>query len=108
MPAKWRAGVLGVSLTLAIATIWLLAADKTPQKVRRDSAQQTFQAGNFKDAYQALRTLALDPQADPLQVGSDLRTALTCLQRLGRANEIDAFREAVIRVHARNWRLLET
>src|SRR5262249_40920871 len=31
-----------------------------------------------------------------------------CLQQLGRADEIDEFREGVITAHAKNWRLLET
>src|SRR5262249_20264199 len=69
---------------------------------------KTFQAGNYKDAYEGLRKLALDPKNDRLQVGGDLELAIRCLQQLGRTDEIDDFREAVIEVHKQNWRLLET
>jgi uncharacterized protein YfaS (alpha-2-macroglobulin family) len=69
---------------------------------------RAYEAGNFKDAYEGLRKLALDPADDPLQVGHDLDTAVTCLQRLGRTDEVDDFREAVIAAHKGNWRLLET
>ncbi len=72
----------------------------------RQAARQAMQEGHFKDAYEAFRKLALDPQDDPLQVGADLDAAIHCLQRLNRTNEIDDFREAVIAVHKGNWRLL--
>src|SRR5207248_5763187 len=54
-----------------------------------------------------LRKLALDPNDDPMKVGSDLELAVTCLRNLGRVDEIDDFREAVIAAHAKNWRLLK-
>jgi uncharacterized protein YfaS (alpha-2-macroglobulin family) len=69
---------------------------------------QAYQAGNFRDAYDGLRRLALDPKDDPAKVGQDLETAVASLHRLGRSDETDDFREAVIKAHARNWRLLET
>ncbi len=69
---------------------------------------KTFQAGNFKDAYEGLRQLALDPADDPLKVGNDLTTAVQCLNQLGRTEEFDEFVEAVIGVHQKNWRLLDT
>ena len=63
--------------------------------------------GNYKDAYEGYRALALDPRTDPNRVGSDLQQAVTCLAQLGRVDEIDDFREAVIAVHKDNWRLLQ-
>jgi uncharacterized protein YfaS (alpha-2-macroglobulin family) len=87
--------------------VWLLGADGPPQQVRRDGLLKAEQAGNVRDAYEGFRKLALDPKDDPLQVGADLDHAVACLQRLGRSDEIDAFREAVIDVHKQNWRLLE-
>jgi uncharacterized protein YfaS (alpha-2-macroglobulin family) len=72
----------------------------------REQAQRTMQQGNFKDAYELFRKLALDPKCDPQRVGDDLHLATQCLQRLNRVNEIDALREAVIEVHKANWRLL--
>src|SRR5262249_310216 len=50
----------------------------------------------------------LDPKDDPAEVSEDLRTGISCLQRLGRSDEIDDFREAVVEAHKTNWRLLAT
>src|SRR5262249_5631209 len=65
-------------------------------------------AGNFKDAYLLFRELAVDPKCDPKHVSADLKGGVHCLQRLGRVEELDEFREAIIAVHKDNWRLLET
>ncbi len=93
-----------VGTVMGVVTMWSIAAAPSPDQ--RAAAQKQFQAGNFKDAYEAFRKLALDPNDDPLRVGDDLTMAVQCLQRLGRVNESDAFREEVIKVHAGNWRLL--
>jgi uncharacterized protein YfaS (alpha-2-macroglobulin family) len=108
MLAKSRAGVVMGTLALAVAAAWLLAAAPPSQQERRDGLMKAYQAGNFKDAYDGLRKLALDPGDDPLQVGKDLGNGVSCLQNLGRSDEIDEFREAVIGVHKKNWRLLES
>ena len=83
-------------------------AEPGSQTAARQRLRQAFEAGNFKDAYEGLRELALNPNADPRQVGDDLQLAIQALQRLNRVNEIDAFREAVISAHKQNWRLLWT
>ncbi|MHB1422984.1 MAG: alpha-2-macroglobulin family protein, partial [Gemmataceae bacterium] len=120
MHGKQAAMVLGAAVSFLVPTLrvgthpsfphgareWI-AADQAalPQ---RDTLMKAFQAGNFKDACDGLRKLALDPHDDPAKVGQDLTTAITCLQRLGRSDEIDDFREAVIDVHRGNGFLLET
>jgi uncharacterized protein YfaS (alpha-2-macroglobulin family) len=86
--------------------IWLLAAAPDPSAARQE-AQKAFQAGNFRDAYEGYRKLALDPKDDPKQVGNDLQQAIDALRRLNRVEEVDAFRKQVIDVHKDNWRLLE-
>jgi hypothetical protein len=63
------------------------------------------QAGNWKDAYEGFRKPALGPKANPEQVGSALANGIQCLDNLGR---VDDFREGVMAVHAKHWRLLET
>ncbi len=73
----------------------------TPQR-----AEKLFNDGNWKEAYEAYSRLALDPEADPRQVGVYLTNAVQCLRTLGRRNEIDAFRENVVDAHSTNWRLL--
>ena len=62
--------------------------------------------GNFKDAYEGFRRLALNKDDDPRKVGDDLRDALVCLQRLGRIDEADDFREKVVEIHKGEWPLL--
>ena len=46
-------------------------------------------------------------KTDPQHAGSDLGRAIECLVKLGRVDEIDAFREAVVAVHKASWRLLQ-
>src|SRR5688500_10646848 len=83
-----------------------VAAAAPGEQERRDEANKTMQAGNFKEAYDAFRALALEPGSDPLKVGDDLHHAVECLQRLGRLDEGDKFREEVVAAHKANWRLL--
>src|SRR5215831_11888257 len=106
MLAMSKGKVLSVVVAVAAVT-WLFAAQPSQQE-QREKLHKTMQASNWKDAYDGLRKLALDPKDDPAKVGDDLTRAIQCLYQLGRADEIDDFREAVIKVHEKNWRLLET
>jgi uncharacterized protein YfaS (alpha-2-macroglobulin family) len=108
MTANHRAGLLGGLLALAATSVLLLAADDFTPQARREALLKAFHAGNYKDAYDGLRKLALDPKDDPSLVGQDLVTAVQCLRSLGRTDEVDDFREAVLAVHKDNWRLLDT
>ncbi|MBL8796167.1 MAG: alpha-2-macroglobulin [Planctomycetia bacterium] len=103
---KLAAGFFCCSL-LAAGGLWLTAADKPPVQTDRPKFMKTYQDGNYKDAYEGLRQLALDPKSDPAQVSNDLNTGIQCLHQLGRIDEVDEFREAVIKAHGQNWRLLE-
>jgi uncharacterized protein YfaS (alpha-2-macroglobulin family) len=108
MLRNWRLRAVGGALLLAAAAVWLMAADKPAQQEVRQKAMKAHQDGNWKDAYESLRKLALDPTDDSDKVSQDLNTAIHCLQQLGRVDEIDEFREGVISAHGKNWRLLET
>jgi uncharacterized protein YfaS (alpha-2-macroglobulin family) len=89
--------------------VCLVAADSpSPFATSREAFLKAFQAGNYKDAYDGFRKLALDPKSDPRVVGSNLDYAISSLQQLGRDEDMDEFREAVIAVHKNNWRLLES
>ena len=103
---KRRSIVAGVLLLTSLA-VTLVCAQKTPVP-DRNAVRKTMQNGNWKDAYEGFSKLALDPAADSKLIGDDLTRAVQCLQNLGRSDEIDAFREKVIDVHAKNWRLLES
>ena len=72
-----------------------------------ERCDKLFAAGNYKEAYEGYRRLALDPNTEPDRVGGDLTRAIECLGQLGREAEVDAFRDAVIAVHKDNWRLLQ-
>jgi hypothetical protein len=78
------------------------------EKSDRAKAMKLYKDGNSNEAYQAYSKLALNAKTDPKTVGSDMNMAISSLQRLNRRNEIDVFREKVIKVHAKNWRLLWT
>jgi len=89
---------------LALAGMAALGEDPVKDP---EALQKLYQDGNFREAYQGFRALALDPQADPRQVGHYLNMAHACLQRLGDLEEVDEFREQVIGIHGGNWRLLQ-
>jgi len=96
-----------LTTALLVATAAMAgAAAARPDATTREAARKASDNGNYKDAYEGFRRLALDPQDAPRQVGDDLAMAIDCLVRLNRVNEIDAFRERVVEIHKGNWRLL--
>ncbi|MFH1731054.1 MAG: alpha-2-macroglobulin, partial [Planctomycetota bacterium] len=96
-----------ILVLLLVAGVAAATISASPtETAARQKAEKAQKDGNWREAYEAYGKLALDPKSDPKLVGSDLTQATTCLERLNRMNEIDAFREAVIKVHAKNWRLL--
>ena len=101
-----RLGLLGITAS-AILGLGLSLAARVIEPQERDRCEKLFAAGNFKDAFEGYRRLALNPKTEFDRVGGDLRQAVQCLIHLGRNEEVDSFRESVIAVHAANWRLLE-
>ena len=91
-------------LTLAPASVW---AQQTDHIGIRKQAQEAFQDGNWKVAYQSYRKLCLEVTNDSHMIGNDLLQAWQCLRNLNRLNELDGFREDVIVKHFDNWRLLQ-
>src|SRR5262245_21819231 len=73
----------------------------------RERCDKLFAAGNYKEAFEGYRRLAIAPETEPDRVGGDLTRVIECLEQLGRLDEVDAFRDAVIAVHKDNWRLLQ-
>ena len=93
-----------------IALFFLIAApvsaeDRSHRELR-SRAQTAYTDGNWQDAFELYRRLSLDPAAEPEMVSPDFTRAWQCLRQLGRLDELDDFREAVIEQHAANWRLL--
>src|SRR5437764_7706177 len=103
MRGNRNAAVLGMTLAcLFVAGLHLAISQQAPP-ANRDDLVKTYKAGNYKDAYDGLRKLALDPKDDPLKVRDDLNLAIDSLRNLGRSDELDDFREAVIAAHKDNW-----
>ncbi len=100
--------VLFTVFALALLLVGRMQAvnGQAPDPKQRETGHQLMRDGNWKDAYERLAPLALNPRDDPARVGDDLTSAIQCLYNLGRANEVDAFREKVIAAHGGNWRLL--
>ena len=63
-------GVVGSLVLLGSAAVGFFDA-RPPAS--REKLEELFRQGNFKDAYDGYRALALDPKDDPLRVGQDLR-----------------------------------
>ena len=101
----YLSAAIGVIAT-AILSFTVIAADAPLPKNLREDMRKTFQQGNYKDAFEGVHQLAIDPQNDPRLVGSDLGMAVQCLQQLNRVEEIDALLEESVKVHKENWRLL--
>ncbi|HZZ71605.1 MAG TPA: MG2 domain-containing protein [Pirellulales bacterium] len=100
--------VLGVLLlSLSLTSLLLSEGPAADRKPGRPAALKLLSDGNFKEAYVQFRLLALDPSDDPLHVAGDLNQAIQCLTNLGRTDEIDDFRDAVIKAQGKNWRLLQ-
>ncbi|MDB5291448.1 MAG: alpha-2-macroglobulin domain protein, partial [Phycisphaerales bacterium] len=97
-------GLLGI---LACGAYLIGAAAPSPRDMR-GSADKAFAAGNFKDAFINYEKLATDPNDEPGKVSHDLTQGILSLQRLGRSDEVDDFREKTIAAHGKNWRLLQT
>ena len=102
----FRLVVIGL-MGCTVLTVCVAMGRRADKPGDRERADKLFMQGNYKDAYEAFRVLALDPKTEPARVGTDLGRAVQCLERLGRVDEVDAFREAVIAVHEANWRLLQ-
>src|SRR5262245_3534900 len=68
--------------------------------------QRLHNDGNYAEAYDGLRSLVLSAETESGVLPQALELALNCLQQLNRTTEIDAFREAAVAAHSRDWRLL--
>jgi uncharacterized protein YfaS (alpha-2-macroglobulin family) len=101
-----KATVVVAALLLAAAAVGQalgVAGDKLPPGQK---AAKEMEKGNYKDAYEMFRELALDSQADPKLVGGYLERGTQCLNYLYRYSEVDGFIEEVVKAQADNWRLL--
>ncbi len=101
-----KALLLALALGLVCCVGAAVLAPEADMATQRKTAGKLYKDGNFKEAYEIFSKLALDRKDDAKLVDDDLLYALICMSRLNRENEVDAFREKVVEVHAKNWRLL--
>ena len=99
--AQW----LCLLISFAFLGVYLFAAEKSLSE-ERAVAEKYQQQGNFRDAWQLYQKLALQKNNSDQGVVHDLREGIQCLNRLNRVKEIDAFREAVLKVHGDQPRVL--
>ena len=97
-----------IVICLGLAAVTLLAQGTKSADPDSMAIEKKYQEGNYKEAYEGFRKLALDASADEHRVGKYLNLGIASLQALGRTDEIDEFREGVIKIHSRNWRLLQS
>jgi len=90
---------------LAACSMIVAGAEDADGSLRKEAVKR-FDDGNFKDALELYRKLLLNPATDPLLVGEDLQSAVTCLQKLNRVNETDELLEQTVTERQDNWRLL--
>jgi uncharacterized protein YfaS (alpha-2-macroglobulin family) len=96
----WATGLV------ALIGTWFMTSRAEQPTPDRDKARKLFQDGNYKEAYDGLRALVLDPKADPRLVPEDLSLAVQALQALSRVDEADDLREKAVAAHPDGWRLL--
>ncbi|MDD4888453.1 MAG: MG2 domain-containing protein, partial [Phycisphaerae bacterium] len=95
--------VIGLGATLLAYGVAQEVAKPTPER-----AMKLLTDKNWKEAFKAFEALTLDPDADPMKVSDYLNKGVQCQQNLGDQADMDGFREAAVKVHAKNWRLLQT
>jgi alpha-2-macroglobulin len=102
-------------LRLILPTVALIAIAiaLTPTNAHAENAPASLasllkmqQDGNFKTAYDGLRSLVLSNDAAETELPKAFDAAIECLRQLNRVDEIDAFREEAVKAHTDNWRLL--
>lgn len=70
------------------------------------AADQMIAQRLFKDAYDLLGPWAQDTKNDPKLTGEAFKRAVSCLNNLNRANEIDEYFEKSVELQSGNWRFL--
>jgi len=100
-----------IAAGLAVALVGLVTARVFSEPADTTQARQTayeeFRKGNWRDALDRFKTILADPKADGEKAAQDLNTAVQCLGRLGRINELDALIESAVKAHPKDWRLLQ-
>ncbi len=97
-----------VSTGLVVSGILMSMAADTPEADQRAAAGRHFAAGNWRDAYDIFRPLALSAGNSGATLVNDFSHGVQCLSNLQRYHEIDGFRDEVVEAHPNDWMLLRS
>ncbi len=100
------AGVSAALLAISLCGVLLVMAAEPPIADIRQQAVKEYQAGNYRDAYEALQKVIASSESQGEPLLSDLEMAITCLQQLQRNAEQDTLLAKAIEAHSGDWRLL--
>jgi uncharacterized protein YfaS (alpha-2-macroglobulin family) len=98
--------MLLVLTALAAGSLAILAQAQDRDRNELSRLERLHNEGNYAEAYDGLRALVLRPDVESTTLPRAIEFGLNCLQQLNRTSEIDAFREAAVAAHPRDWRLL--
>jgi uncharacterized protein YfaS (alpha-2-macroglobulin family) len=90
--------VLGVAIAVPFA---ILALPQPDADSMRREAGKLQKAGNFQEAWERYKKLALGDKP----VEQDVQQGVQCLQRVNRVNELDGWLEEVAAKHSENWQM---
>ena len=95
-----------VFVSLCSLGVFALMAADPPLPDARSAAKREFDAGNWRDAFEAYQRLSLDERNEGPALAADFGQGMQSLQQLQQFGEIDDFRNDVLEVHSDDWRLL--
>jgi len=72
----------------------------------REQAKKMVSEGNYREALEILLKLTRDPKNGGATLVDDFRFLQSCYQNLQRNHELDAIREELVVLHAKDWQLL--
>ena len=97
-------GMLGSLFLLAGVAVGLLRGRAALGRERLESSSSR---GTSRRLTRASGSWRSTPRTTRARRGRTSRRPSPCLAQLGRSDEVDDFREAVVEVHKENWRLLQ-
>jgi uncharacterized protein YfaS (alpha-2-macroglobulin family) len=84
-----------------------IARPSTPEESLK-SAHGLKEKGQFKEALELYRKVALDPQVSGRLSVSGIQSAVECLYRLNLPGDVEPLLESAATLHARDWRVLQS
>ncbi len=107
MPAgrrSWLVSLVATALILSALPVLWAAWPAAPDRAQ---ARKEMADGNYAEAYESFRQLALDTLTPAPLASQDVVDAVNCLQQLGRVGEVDALLDGVMEAHAGKWRVAQ-